>query len=164
MSSGALMMVVVTALAVGPVALVVASMIREIQREHDKHNSIWREYGLGFSLTALFVTSWVAQLIAEWQVYTDDQRSHGEPTEVGDFYAAFAQSTMENWQSEFLQLFTFVVLTGLYIHKGSAESKDGDERMEASLRRIEEHLKTLPDNAPKGDGAWKLPSTPVETG
>ncbi len=63
---------------------------------------------------------------------------------VGDFVAEFARRRMENWQSEFLQLFAFVVLAGLYIHKGSAESKDGDEKLEASLRRIEEHLGTLP--------------------
>ena len=62
--------------------------------------------------------------------------------------AEFGQSTLENWQSEFLQLFSFVVLAALYIHKGSAESKDGDEKLEASLRRIEEHLGTLPATAP----------------
>ena len=69
---------------------------------------------------------------------------------------------MENWQSEFLQLFSFVVLAGLYIHKGSAESKDGEEKLEASLRRIEEKLGTLPDDAPKEKGeSWKLPETPL---
>jgi hypothetical protein len=43
------------------------------------------------------------------------------------------------------------------VHKGSAESKDSDERMEAALRRIEERLDTLPPNAPGGAGADKLP-------
>jgi hypothetical protein len=46
-----------------------------------------------------------------------------------------AQSTLENWPSEFLQLFAFVVLAALYIHKRSSESKDGTEKLEASLRR-----------------------------
>ena len=65
---------------------------------------------------------------------------------------AVRQSTFENWQSEFLQLFSFVVLAALYIHKGSAESKDGEEKIEASLRRIEEHLGTLPATAPTMEG------------
>ena len=82
---------------------------------------------------------------------------------MGDFIAEFGQATLENWQSEFLQLFSFVVLAALYIHKGSAESKDGDENVEASLRRIEEHLGTLPPTAPSAEGEnWQLPETPLE--
>lgn len=62
--------------------------------------------------------------------------------EVGDFTAELTQSTLENWQSEFLQLFSFVVLSALLIHRGSAESKDSADRMEAALKRIEEKLGT----------------------
>ena len=44
--------------------------------------------------------------------------------------------------------------------KGSAESKDSDEKMEASLRRIEEQLGTLPGDAPSSEAErWKLPHT-----
>jgi len=51
----------------------------------------------------------------------------------------------------------------LYIHKGSAESKDSDDQVQASLRRIEERLGTLPDTAPTERGeTWKLPETPLE--
>jgi hypothetical protein len=92
----------------------------------------------------LFFATWVAHFITEWQVYTDEQLAHGEDTSIGDFLSQFGQSTLENWQSEFLQLFAFVVLAALYVHKGSAESKDSDDRMEASLHRIEQHLGTLP--------------------
>jgi hypothetical protein len=75
----------------------------------------------------------------------------------------FGQATMENWQSEFLQLFALVVLAALYIHKGSAESKESDEKLEASLRRIEEHLGTLPDDAPTAPGErWKLPEASLQ--
>jgi len=62
----------------------------------------------------------------------------------------FGRSTLENWQSEFLQLFAFVTLSALYIHKGSGESKDSEEKLEASLRRIEEQLGTLPPNGVHG--------------
>jgi hypothetical protein len=47
--------------------------------------------------------------------------------------------------------------------KGSAESKDSDEKIEASLRRIEERLATLPDDAPtSATEGWKLPDTPLQ--
>ena len=125
---------------------------------------MWREFGLSLALTGLFFATWLGQGIAEWQVFTDEQRAHGEPVAAGDFFATFAQSTLENWQSEFLQLFAFVVLAALYIHRGSAESKDGTEQMEASLRRIEEQLGTLPDSAPhEKSESWKLPDTPLES-
>ena len=111
----------------------------------------------------LFFGTWFAQGITQWQTYTDQQREHGEAVEAGDFLSEFGQSTLENWQSEFLQLFAFVVLAALFIHKGSAESKDGDEKIEASLRRLEEKLGTLPDDAPneKSD-SWQLPETPLQ--
>jgi hypothetical protein len=110
------------------------------------------------------VATWLGQGVAQWQTYTDQLREHGQPTEVGDFVSEFGQSTLENWQSEFLQLFSFVVLAALYIHKGSAESKDSDEKLEASLRRIEEHLGTLPAHAiPASDpDGWKLPTTQLD--
>jgi hypothetical protein len=62
---------------------------------------------------------------------------------VGAFLWQFWESTLENWQSEFLQLFSFVVLASLFIHKGSAESKDSDEQMQKSLDRIEKRLKAM---------------------
>ena len=105
----------------------------------------------------LFFATWIGQGISEWQTYTDEQRAHGEPTSAGDFVSEFSQSTLENWQSEFLQLFAFVSLAALYVHKGSAESKDTDEKVEASLRRIEERLGTLPPHDAADVRPTKLP-------
>jgi hypothetical protein len=147
----------------GALGFVVASMIRSIRTERSGRRSVWREFSLGIALLVLFLVTWIAHGVAEWQTFTDEQRSHGESTQAGDFVAEFAQSTLENWQSEFLQLFAFVSLAALYIHKGSAESKDGEERLEASLRRIEHHLGTLPASAPHQRGEqWKLPDSALE--
>ncbi len=163
MSIGAWFMVVVAAIVVGSVGLLVFATWRSIRNERTPGRSVWREFGLGLALMLLFFASWVGQGIAEWQVFTDEQRSHGEAAEVGDFLGEFGQSTLENWQSEFLQLFSFVTLSALYIHKGSAESKDSDEEMMASLRRLEEAMGTLPPTAPDRPGEeWKLPETPLE--
>ena len=59
------------------------------------------------------------------------------------FWVVFWQSTLENWQSEFLQLFSFVVLSALLIHRDSAESKDSDERLEAKVDDIARRLDAL---------------------
>jgi hypothetical protein len=163
MSPGAWMMALATVLAVGALLVLIAATVRSIHNERTKGRSIWREFGLGLTLMILFFGTWFAHGIAQWQTFTDQQREHGESVEIGDFVSEFGQATLENWQSEFLQLFSFVVLAALFIHKGSAESKDSDEKMEASLRRIEEHLGTLPGEAPQdGQEGWKLPDTPLD--
>ena len=135
---------VVIGIIVATVGWLVGSMIRSIsdERRSSGVRGIWKNFGLSIAFCILFFASWLGQGIAEYQNFVDQQRSHGETVSVGDFAAEFSQSTLENWQSEFLQLFSFVVISALLIHRGSAESKDGDERMEAALKRIEQKLGT----------------------
>ena len=47
-------------------------------------------------------------------------------------------SILLNWQSEFLQLLAFVVLTTYFIHRGSHESRDGDDELKAMHTGIDE--------------------------
>jgi hypothetical protein len=161
MSSGAWAMVAALVLALGALGFTIASMVRSIQTERTAGGRVWREFSLSIALLVLFLATWGGQAIAEWQTYTDEQHQLGQSTQAGDFVAQFAQSTLENWQSEFLQLFAFVSLAALYVHKGSAESKDSDERVEASLRRIEEQLGSLPTGAPPPKDAFTLPDVPA---
>jgi hypothetical protein len=163
MSAGAWMMALVMLVTAGALVFLVYSTVKTVLIERTPGRSIWREFGLGLVLMFLFFSTWIAQGVAEWQTYTDEQAAHGESAELGNFVGQFTQSTLENWQSEFLQLFAFVTLAALYIHKGSAESKDSDDKMEASLRRIEEHLGTLPSDAPNEKAQkWQLPETPLQ--
>jgi hypothetical protein len=163
MSAGAWMMVLATVLAIGSLGVVIFSLVRSIMIERTRGRSVWREFGLGLALMIIFFASWIGHGIAQWQSFTDEERQFGEEPQLGDFMSNFAEATLENWQSEFLQLFAFVALSALFIHKGSAESKDGDEKVQASLRRIEEHLGTLPPDAPSGPGeSWQLPDTPMD--
>lgn len=159
---GAAMMVVAVLITLGVLGWVGAATARSIKDERTPSRSVWREFGLSLALMTLFLASWIGQAITQWQEFTDEQSSHGEPAKIGDFLAVFGKSTLENWQSEFLQLFAFVTLAALYIHKGSAESKDGSEKLEASLRRIEERLGTLPPAPCTPGDEWKLPDTPLE--
>ena len=165
MNGGGWLMLAVTLVVVATLVFLIAATVRSIQAHRTSGRSVWREFGLGLILMILFFATWVGQGVAQWQKFTDEERAHGETPEVGDFVSDFGQSTLENWQSEFLQLFSFVTLAALYIHKGSAESKDSDEKVEASLRRIEEHLGTLPPSASTSSGEeWTLPETPLEVG
>jgi hypothetical protein len=94
-----------------------------------------RDRGLGLLFVSLFAVSWIAQLVVEWFSYADEQQTHGEDAIFWstEFWAAFWQSTLENWQSEFLQLGAFVIASAYFVYKGSSESPDGDERLEAKI-------------------------------
>jgi hypothetical protein len=95
-----------------------------------------KNYSLSIVLAMLFLASWAGQGYFQWQEFQSEQEQHGQEATIEDFNSAFWQSTLENWQSEFLQLLTFVMLTSFLIHKGSHESKDSDERMEQKIDKI----------------------------
>jgi hypothetical protein len=104
---------------------------------------MWRDYSFSITLGCLFFLAWMGQLVTQWFTWANEQREHDQPLVVGDFLWQFWTSTLENWQSEFLQLLTFVVLTTFLIHRNSHESRDSDDEMQRSLNRIEKRLKTL---------------------
>jgi hypothetical protein len=79
--------------------------------------------GLAIVLGALFLASWAAQ--AFFQLVVEDES-----------WGAFWASTMENWQSEFLQLLTFLTLTAVLVYRGSPESRDSDDETSAKLDEI----------------------------
>ena len=94
-----------------------------------------RDRSLGVFFVSLFLVSWLGQLVFEWLTFADEQREHGATASFwsADFQEAFWQSTLENWQSEFLQIATFTIAAGYFVWKGSSESPDSDERVEAKL-------------------------------
>lgn len=106
----------------------------------------WHHYSLSITLALLFLSSWIAQFVVQMRHFTNEQEEHGQAFEWGPFLSAFWTSTLENWQSEFLQLFTFVVLSSFLSHRGSPESKDSEEKNEGReiemLRRLD-RLETM---------------------
>ena len=109
----------------------------------------WRDYNLSIVLFILFLVSWIGQTYVGWQEYVAEAQEHDETPEVlgqSGYVWVWAKATLENWQSEFLQLFTMVVFTAFLIHKNSAESRDSQDRMEDALKRIERKLGDLEGN------------------
>jgi hypothetical protein len=105
-----------------------------------------KHYGLSITLAALFLVSLGLQTWMGWQHFVAEQQAHGEaavPFGDGGYLWQLGEATFENWQSEFLQLFTFVVLTAFLVHRNSHESPDTDYDTEASLRRIEAKVDAL---------------------
>jgi hypothetical protein len=106
-----------------------------------------RENGLSLVLFGLFFFSFIlGQSLTGHREYNNDQQEHGQPTLSYLAYLGsshFLEATMENWESEFLQMFAFVVLTAFLYQKGSAESKKLDE--EEPVDRDPRQSQTKPD-------------------
>lgn len=90
----------------------------------------FRDNGLSLLLGGMFIAVLVGQSIVGRLEYNSDQTDHGRQT-IG--YLAyletshFLEGTMENWESEFLQMFVYVIATIFLFQRGSSESKDPDE-------------------------------------
>jgi hypothetical protein len=114
---------------------------------------LWRDYGLSMTIATMFIVAWFLQTWTGWVEFVSEQGAHGEAAAAfGDdgYIWRWAQATFENWQSEFLQVFVFIVLTTFLVHKNSHESPDADYDTEASLRRIEAKLDALERKVAEG--------------
>ncbi|HTV03350.1 MAG TPA: DUF6766 family protein [Luteitalea sp.] len=85
-----------------------------------------QQRGLTLVLLGLFFLSGVGQIWSGWREYNADQREHGQAAvSLGGYFSTghLYEALFENWESEFLQMAAFVVLTGLLVQKGSPESR-----------------------------------------
>jgi hypothetical protein len=78
------------------------------------------------AMALIFIGSWFAQSVTGWTEFNAEQADHGARavswwTYVGS--ATFWESTLQNWQSEFLAVGSFAVLAIYLRQRGSPESK-----------------------------------------
>jgi hypothetical protein len=89
--------------------------------------TIWlRHHGIVVVNSALFVLFLCGMAVTGWQTANQDLASHGVAAEsFGAFLGSgdFVEAVFENWESEFLQMGSYVVLTVWLFQKGSSESK-----------------------------------------
>jgi hypothetical protein len=86
--------------------------------------------GLTIALMLLFLFSLVGQWVTGWMFENQELERHGEETLSLLAFAGdpeFLATVFENWESEFLQMSAYVVLTAILFQKGSSESRDPDE-------------------------------------
>ena len=105
--------------------------------------------GLTLVLVVFFALSMAGQIITGRSEYNDERSKHGR-TSVGiEMYFTtghFLQTTFENWESEFLQMGMYVLLTIWLRQQGSSESKDLDAKEEVDRE----------PNPAKPDAPWPV--------
>ncbi|RYZ96012.1 MAG: hypothetical protein EOP11_24085 [Proteobacteria bacterium] len=87
---------------------------------------ILKNNGLSLTMGALFLLCFTGQVLTGRLEHNEEAVKHGEMAlSLGQYLhsAHFGEATMENWESEFLQMGLYVILTAFLFQKGSAESK-----------------------------------------
>ena len=123
-----------------------------------------RNNALSIVLFGLFAIFLVGQSLTGWRTYNSDQQEHGEETVGYGSYLTtghFVEATFENWESEFLQMGAYVVLTVWLVQKGSSESKSptGDPQLDADPRRTATTT-TPPGRSARAGGGSRCTRTP----
>jgi len=109
-------------------------------RQHHPPETHMRKWGAVYLLLILFLGSWAGHFFAELAEFRSDQSAHGQPFTWSEYLTGFLASTLENWQSEWLQLvFQAVLLLGAkhLIFRVDAEDL---ERLEAKVDQINRRL------------------------
>jgi hypothetical protein len=119
-----------------------------------------RDNGLSVAMFGLFVLFLLGQSLAGYYDYNDDQHAHQQPPIS---YASYLMNghlwarVFENWESEFLQMAAYVVLTVFLFQRGSAESKDPDSAEDVDEDpRSHQHDSQAPEPVRKGGLALTL--------
>ncbi len=118
-----------------------------------------RDHSLAIVTLGAFLLIWLGgQTWAGHRAFNEEQRAHGQPAVSLPVYltqAHFGEATFENWESEFLQMGVYVLLTTWLVQKGSAESKPpgGDPTVEADPR---DHRNAPGAPWPVRRGGWVL--------
>src|SRR5687767_7986624 len=101
-----------------------------------KPRSLWKAYGYAWVTLGFFIISFIGHWLFGWFDYVSEQQAHAQPIQVSEYLVQMSRETLENWQSEFLQLLWQVGGLAILLYVGSPQSKEGDDRMEAKLDEI----------------------------
>ena len=98
-------------------------------------DSFWRRNGLSLVFTGLMVATIAGHALSGQSLQNAERKREGErpiPLTAYLVSAPFQSSLFENWESEFLQMGLFVLLTVPLRQKGSSESRKMDPAEDAA--------------------------------
>src|SRR5919197_4305527 len=82
---------------------------------------------------SFFIMSLAIHWTFAWFAYAQEQAEHNQPLELNGYFNQTMRDTMENWQSEFLQLMWQVAGLSILWYIGSSQSKESDDRLEEKI-------------------------------
>jgi hypothetical protein len=97
---------------------------------------ILKSYSYAWITLGFFLLTIIGHWVFGWFAYVDEQALHGGEVEFGGYLIEMSRDTLENWQSEFLQLLWQVGGLAFLLFIGSPQSKEGSDRVEAKIDAI----------------------------
>jgi hypothetical protein len=94
---------------------------------------ILRKYAYAWITIGFFLVALGLHWLFGWYAFRDEAAQHGQDPDVHAYLIEMMRDTMENWQSEFLQLLWQVVGLAYFLYVGSPSSKENDDRLEAKV-------------------------------
>ncbi|MFN4142745.1 DUF6766 family protein [Aestuariivirga sp.] len=98
--------------------------------------SVWSRYSYTWVTLALFLVALAGHWLFGWFEYVQDQQAHHQPIVVSAYFTQLMRGTLENWQSEFLQLVWQVAGLSFLYHVGSTQSRESEDRLEAKVDEL----------------------------
>jgi hypothetical protein len=95
-----------------------------------------RKRGYLWVTLLFFVVSLAIHWTFAWFAYAEEQIEHNQAIELSGYFNQTLRDTMENWQSEFLQLMWQVGGLSFLLYVGSPQSKESEQRLEKKLDAI----------------------------
>jgi hypothetical protein len=108
--------------------------------------SLFRDYSFGWVLLLLFVASLFGQYLTQLAEFRNQAQALAEPFLWNEFWPAFGSSVFENWQSEWAQLLVQVAGLKWLLFRGSAQSKETEDRIEKIVRDLNIKVTALLDS------------------
>jgi hypothetical protein len=111
--------------------------------------------GLSLVVFGAFLALLALQALFGWQVHNEELAQYGQPALSFAAYLGtghFGEAVFENWESEFLQMGAYVLLTAYLVQRGSPGSKPLDQQ-----DRAEDYAKHATAKSPR----WSRGTGPV---
>jgi hypothetical protein len=112
--------------------------------------------GLSLAMFALFLGALVPMSVVGHHTSNTDLTEHGQPPIRYVTYLTsgdFIEGVFENWESEFLQMGVYVLITAFLFQKGSPESKPLDEQTPQDIDPRRQRYRSPPWPVRRG-GVW----------
>ena len=103
-----------------------------------------KRYGFFWVTGGFFLITLAGHWIFGWFAYVNEQVAHAQAISAQDYLITMMRDTLENWQSEFLQLVWQVAGLSFLLHVGSTQSRESEDGLE---EKVDELLRVLHPDA-----------------
>jgi hypothetical protein len=97
---------------------------------------LFKRFAFGWLTLGLFVFTLAGHWLFGWLAFVSEQNAHSMPVDAGAYTVEMMRDTLENWQSEFLQLLWQVGGLAFFLFIGSTQSNEQQHRLEEKIDAI----------------------------